>query len=84
MKLIVSLLALASAQFKPKPCCVTYTIDDTREIQFEGVNYSGTYHKKVVSKEDGRIYQLVSVESDVYLYWTMKGTWVTLCSLSAV
>ena len=48
MKLIVSFLALASAQFKPKPCCVTYTIDDTREIQFEGVNYSGTYHKKVV------------------------------------
>ena len=72
MKLIVSLLAVASAQFKPKPCCVTYKIDDTREIQLEGLNYSGTYYKKFGSK-DGRIYQLKSVEADVYLYWTMEG-----------
>ena len=77
MKLIVSLLAVASAQFKPKPCCVTYKIDDTREIQLEGLNYSGTYYKKFGSK-DGRIYQLKSVEADVYLYWTMEGIQVKI------
>ena len=85
MKLTVSFLAVASAQFKPKPCCVAYTIEDTREIQLDAVNYNGTYHKKSGSKEDGRVYQLESVmESDVYLYWTMEGIKVQLTNTRTV